>query len=159
MDFFAWMLTDARTTRVKHLSGKNAHVAVFRKAPERRTFSPQSENRFDTSKSNRQLEQTRISIFSWNPGVIEKHMAGKRHITALQEAIEYLQHECLSNHFYISHHARCAVLFNKDTFHSDLRVYSVCIHDVKGGEQIFGNAKQVGSARRSALVQNMRMPS
>ena len=35
-------------------------------------------------------------------GAIEEHIAGKWHIIALQEAIEYLQHECLMNHFFIT---------------------------------------------------------
>ena len=54
---------------------------------------------------------------------------------ALQEAIAYLQHECLANHFYITHYAGCAVLFNKDTFHSDVKVKSIYLHDTRNGQQ------------------------
>ena len=97
----------------------------------------------DNSKQNRQLEQTRISILSWNPGprrgtpgAVEKHIAGKWHIIAPEEAVEYLQHEYLTTHFYIFHLAGCGVLFNKDTFHSDLRVGSVYLHDTKSGQQV-----------------------
>ena len=95
-------------------------------------------SQFDASKPNRQREQTRLSIYSWNPGprrgtpgAIEDHIAGKWHIIALQEAIEYLQHECLTNHFFITHFAGCAVLFNKDTFHSDVQGQLAYVHDVK----------------------------
>ena len=35
---------------------------------DRRHFSPKPEYRFDNSVPNRLLEQTRISILSWNPG-------------------------------------------------------------------------------------------
>ena len=35
-------------------------------------------------------------------GAIEEHITGKWHVIALQEAIEHLQHECLTNHFYIT---------------------------------------------------------
>ena len=70
---------------------------------------PKPENRFDKSVPSRLLEQRRLSILSWNPGprrgregAIEEHIAGKWHVIALQEAIEYLQHECLTNHFYIT---------------------------------------------------------
>ena len=80
------------------------------------SLSPQPKYRFDTSVPNRLLEQNRISILKWNleprrgrPGAIEEHVAGKWHIVALQEAIEYLQHECLVNHFYITHFAGCVV--------------------------------------------------
>ena len=79
---------------------------------------------------------------SWNlgprrgtPGAIEKHIAGKWHIIALPEAIEYLQLDSLTNHFHISHNAGCAVLFNKDTLCPDVRVCSVYIHDTKNGLQ------------------------
>ena len=84
----------------------------------------------------------RVSILSWNPGprrgkpgAIEKHTAGKWHFIALQEAIEYLQHECLMNHFYITHFAGCAVLLNKDTCHSDVQVNSDYIQDTRDGQQ------------------------
>ena len=49
-------------------------------------------------------------------GAFEEHTAGKWHVIALQEAIEYLQQESLTNHFYITHHAGCAVMVNKDAF-------------------------------------------
>ena len=84
---------------------------------------PMTEGSFHPSWSNRLLEQTRLSIPSWNPrprrgreGAIEKHTAEKWRVIARQEAIEYLQHECLANHFCGTHHSGCAVLFNKDTF-------------------------------------------
>ena len=121
---------------------QSSAVPAFRKANERRNPSPQPKYRFDTSVPNRLLEQTRISSLSWNPGprrgrpgAIEEHIAGKGHIIALQEAIEYLQHECLMNHFYVTHFAGCAVLFHKDTFHSDVWVNSVDIHDNRTGQQ------------------------
>ena len=73
---------------------------------------------------------------SWNPGprrgkegAIEEHIAGKWHIIALQEAIEYLDHDYLTSHYYVTRFAGCAVLFNKDTLHSDIKVTSVYIHD------------------------------
>ena len=121
---------------------KSSAVPAFRKANERRSPSHQPKYRFDTSVPNRLLDQTRISILSWNlgprrgrPGSIEEHIAGKWHIIASQEAIEYLQHECFMNHFYITHFAGCAVFFNKDTIHSDVRVNSVYIHDTRTRQQ------------------------
>ena len=62
---------------------------------------------------------------------IEEHIAGEWHNVALQETIEFLQHECLMNHLYFCHFAGCAVSFDKDTFHSDLWVDSVNIHDTR----------------------------
>ena len=65
-----------------------------------RRYSPSPEDRFNNNVPNRLLEQTRLSILNWNPGprrgkegAIEKHIAEKWHIIALQEAIEYLQRE------------------------------------------------------------------
>ena len=34
-------------------------------------------------------------------GAIEEHIAVNWHVIALNEAIEYLQHECLTNHFHV----------------------------------------------------------
>ena len=65
-------------------------------------------------------------------GVIEEHIAGKWHVIALQEAIEYLQHECRTNHFYNTHFAGCAVMFNKDTFYSDITVKSIYLQTETG---------------------------
>ena len=103
-------------------------------------LSSPPEYRF-TSRPN-QLERTRISILSWNPGprrgtpgAIEKHIAGKWHTIAFQEAIEYLQHDSLTNSFHVSQYAGCAVLFNKDTLYPDVRVSSVYINDTKNGRQ------------------------
>ena len=88
---------------------------------------------------------------SWNKeprrrtqGAIEKHIAGKWHIIASQEAIEYLQHECFMNHVYITHFAGCAVLLNKGTFHSDIWVNSVYIHDTRTGQQQVVKESQSG---------------
>ena len=100
------------------------------------TFHPKPEYRFDNNVPNRLLEQTRLSILSWNPGprrgregASAEHIAGKWHVIALQEAIEYLQHESITNHFYITRFAGCAVMFNKDTFHSDTTAKSIYLHD------------------------------
>ena len=48
----------------------------------------------------------RLSILSWNPGprrgkdgAMERHIAVKWHIIALQEAIEYIQHEYIDESF------------------------------------------------------------
>ena len=140
--FSAWVMSDATTTRELHMACKSSAVPAFRKANERRNPSHQPIYRFDTSVPNRLLDQTGISILSWNlgprhgrPGSIEEHIAGEWHIVASQEAIEYLQHECFMNHFYITHFAGCAVLFNKDTIHSDVRVNSVYIHDTRTRQQ------------------------
>ena len=66
-------------------------------------------------------------------GAIESHIAGKRHIITLQEAIEYLDHEFLTNRFHVTHHGACAVLFNKDT--SDIKVSSFYLHDTRTCEK------------------------
>ena len=75
-----------------------------------RKLSPSNEEcRFDADVPNRLTEQTRLSIYNWNPGprcgkegAIEKHFAGKWHIITLQESIEYLDHEYLTNRFYMT---------------------------------------------------------
>ena len=136
-------MSDGTTTHEPFLSCNSSAVLALRKAHERRHPSPEPKYRFDTSVPNRLLEQTRISILCWNLaprrgrlGAIEEHIAGKWHIITSKEAIEYLQHKCLMNQLYITHLAGCALLFNKDTFRSDVRVNSVYIHQqvVKEGQ-------------------------
>ena len=69
-------------------------------------------------------------------GAIEKHIAGKWHIIALQEAIEYLDREYLTNRFCVTHYGGCAVLLNKDTFHPYIKVTSVYLHDARVGSNV-----------------------
>ena len=49
----------------------------------------------------------------------------------MQEAIEYADHELLTNRFYVTHYAGCAVLFNKETFFPDVKVKSIYLHDTR----------------------------
>ena len=87
-------------------------------------------------------EQTRLSVSNWNPGpqrgkegATGRHIAGKLHTITLQEAIEYLEHDFLTNRFHVTHYGGCAVLFNKDTFFSDIKVSSFYLHDTRACEQ------------------------
>ena len=56
--------------------------------------------------------------------LFEKQIAGKWHVITLQEAIEYVDHDILTNRFHVTHYGGCAVLFNKDTFNLDIEVRS-----------------------------------
>ena len=85
--------------------------------------------RFNDEVPNRLTEQRRLSVQNWNPGprrgkggAIERHIAVKWHIITLQEDIEYLEHEFLTNRFNVTHNGGCAVLFKKDTFFPDIKV-------------------------------------
>ena len=51
--------------------------------------------------------------------------------------------------FVHTHFAGCVVLFNKDTFHSDIQVNSVYIHDTNGQQQV---AKEDQSGRVPQVV-------
>ena len=103
--------------------------------PERHDTSAQ-ECHFDSNVPNRSSVQKRLSIYNWNPGphrgnegAIEKQIAGKWHIITLQEAIEYVDHELLTNRFHVTHYGGSVVLFHKDTFFSDVKVKSIYLHD------------------------------
>ena len=48
---------------------------------------------------------------------------------------EYVDHELLTNRFHVTHYAGCAVLFNKDTFYSNVDVKSIYLHDTRRGVQ------------------------
>ena len=87
---------------------------------------------------NRSPVKKRLSIHNWNPGpphrregAIEKHIAGKWHAITLQEAIEYVDHEPLTNRFHVTHYGGCAVLLIKDTFSLDVKAKSIYLHDIR----------------------------
>ena len=98
-------LSDPGLLLMRRVVGARSANPVYRGAHDQRQFSAKHEYRFDNSVPNRLFEQIRLSISSCNPGPrrgregeIEEHIAVKWHVIALQEAIEYLQHECLTNH-------------------------------------------------------------
>ena len=79
---------------------------------------------------------------NWNPGprrgregAIEKQIAGKWHLTTLQEASDDVEHEILHERFHVTHFAGCAVLFIKDPFYPDISVKSIYLHDTRRGVQ------------------------
>ena len=84
-----WGISDPDSTLVRHLACAGSAKAVYRDAHDRRHSSPKPEFRFDNGVPNRLLEETRLSILSWNPGrqrgregAIEGHIAGKWHVIA-----------------------------------------------------------------------------
>ena len=113
----------------RHIVDANGANPAFREAPVRKHTPSCLKYQFDGDLPNRLAEQRRLC---WNPGLrrgkegsIEEHIAGKWHIITLQEAIEYLDHEYLTNDFSVAHHGGCAIVFNMDTFLSDMKVSSV----------------------------------
>ena len=66
-----------------------------------------------------------------NEGAFEKQVAGQWQVITLQEAIEYFDHELLTNRFHVTHYGGCAVLFKKDTFYPDIEVKSHYFHDTR----------------------------
>ena len=58
-----------------------------------------------------------------------KKIAGKWQIITLQEVIDYVDHEFLTNRFHVTHNGCWAVLFNKNTFFPDVEVKSIYFHD------------------------------
>ena len=140
--YTAWVKVEPASTPERHPVSSNSANPIFREARDRRHSSPNPEYHFNNDVPNRLREQRRLSTYSWNRGprrrkedAIEKHIAGKWHIIALQEANEYLEHEYLTSHFYVTHCGGCAVLLNKDTFHSNIKVTSVYLHDTRYGQQ------------------------
>ena len=64
--------------------------------------------------------------------LFEKQIAGKRHVITLQEEIEHVLTTNSSRiKFHETHHGGCAVLFNKDTFYTDIEVKSNYLHDTR----------------------------
>ena len=136
--FSTWVKADPNDTLERHVVDVRKAFAEYREASVRRQDAPAQEYIFDSSVPNRSSVQKRLSIYNWNPGprrgregAIEKQIARKWHIITLQEAIEYVDHELLTNRFHVTHYEGCAVLFNKDTFHPDIKVKSIYLHDIR----------------------------
>ena len=141
-DFTAWVKSDPETILKRHVVDSKGIYPAYREAPARRHSPSSSGYHFDNNVPNRSAEQTRRSVSNWNPGprrgkagAIESHIAGKWHIITLQEAIEYLEHDFLTNRFHVTHYGGCAILFNKDTFFSDIKVSSFYLHDTRACEK------------------------
>ena len=136
------MKSDPETILRRHVVNVTRAFAEFREEPAR-NHSPSSQGyHFNKDMPNRSTEQTRLSVYNWNlglrrgkKGAIERHIAGKLHIITSQEAIEYLEHDFLTNRFHVTHYGGCAILFNKDTFFSDNKVSSTHLHDTGACEQ------------------------
>ena len=110
-------------------------VADFREASGRRHDTSSQAYRFDKNVINRTPVQKRLSINNWNPGprrgkedAFEKQFAGKWHVITLQEASEYVGHDILTNRSHVTHYA-CAILYNKETFYTNIEVKSIYLHD------------------------------
>ena len=136
--FITWVKTDPDVTLVRHMVDVQKAVADFREASERRHDTSSQAYRFDKNVPNRSLVQKRLSIYNWNPGprrgkedAFEKQIGGKWHVITLQEAIEYVDHDILTNRFHVTHYGGCAILFNKDIFYPRTEVKSLYLHDTR----------------------------
>ena len=140
--FSAWVKTDFVNTLGRHTVDVKGVNAAFRDAPARKHSASGQEYHFNNDMPNRLTEQKRLSVYNWNPGpqrgkegAIEKHIAVKWHIITLQEAIEYLDQEFLTNRFHVTQYGGCAILLNKDTFFPDIKVTSLYLHDLRYSQQ------------------------
>ena len=136
--FTTWVKTDPDATLVQHMVDVQKAVADFREASERRPDTSSQAYRFDKNLPNRSPVQKRLSINNWNPGprrgkedAFEKQIAVKWHVITLQEAIEYVDHDILSNRFHETHYGGCAILYNKNTLYPDIDVKSIYLHDTR----------------------------
>ena len=91
----------------RHVVNVTRACAEFREAEARKHSPSSQEYHFNRDMPNRSTEQARLSVYNWNTGprrekegAIESHIAVKWHIITLQEAIEYLDHDFLTNRFH-----------------------------------------------------------
>ena len=76
-------------------------------------------------------------------GTLGLDVGGKTHLknklrrtgifVTLQEASDYVDHDILQERFHVTHFEGCAILFNEDTFYSDIDVKSMYLHDTRRG--------------------------
>ena len=116
----------------QHMVDIEKATAEFREVSERRHATSSHMNSSSKRFATRSVVQRRLSIYNWNPGrrpgkedAFKQQIAGMWHIITLQEASEYVDHELLTNRSHMTHYAGCAVLFNKNTFHTNVDVKSI----------------------------------
>ena len=121
--FTAWAKADPNDTLERHMVDVRKAFAKYREASVRKQEASVQEYFFDGSVPNRFSVQKRLRVYNFNPGprrgkeeAIEKRIAGKWHIITLQDAIENVDHELLTNRFHVTHNCGCAVLFKRIHF-------------------------------------------
>ena len=136
--FTAWVKMNPHEVLVHHTVDVQKATADFREASERKPATSSDTNSVNKHFATRSIVQNRLSIFHWNPGprrgkenAFEKQIAGRWHVTTLQEASEYVDHDILTGRFHVTHYAGCAILNNKDTFYSNIDVKSIYLHDTR----------------------------
>ena len=134
--FTAWVKMDPHEVLVRHIVDVQKATADFREASEMRPATSSQTNRFNKNISNRSPVQKRLSIFNWNPGPdAEKKMPSKSRLQAggmslpCRKHLNMSIHDILTGRFHVTHYAGCAILFNKDTFYTNIDVKSIYLHD------------------------------
>ena len=140
--FTMWGKMSPQEILAEHVVDIHKVVAEFRDASERIQSSPSQSYGVNKYFSSQSPVQKRLSIYNWNPGprrgkedALEKQIAGKWHIIALQESSDHVGHDILQERFHVTHFAGCAILFNKDTFYPNISVKSIYLHDTRRGVQ------------------------
>ena len=87
------------------------HPGNHFQVPVRQRESPQSHQKTHQWTLNHWTRQHHRHLVFKAPS--KNHIAGKLHIIALQEAMEYLLHECLTSHFQVTHYGGCGILFQQ----------------------------------------------
>ena len=136
--FTAWVKVSPHEVLVQHVVDIQKATANFREASERKPATSSHTNSVNKHFATRSIVQKRLSIYNWNPGprrgkddAFENQNAGRWHVITLQEASEYVDHDILTSRFQVTHYAGCAILFNKDTFHTNIDVKSIYLHDTR----------------------------
>ena len=113
-------------------------TADFREASERRHDTSSQAYRFNKILSCRSPVQERLSICNWNPGPRRgKKMPSRSKSQAggtssrYKKQSEYVDHDILTYRFHVTHYGGCPILFNKDTFHPNIDVKSIYLHDIR----------------------------
>ena len=134
----AWVKMNPDEVLVHHMVDVQKATADFHEASEWRPATSSHTNCANKHFETRSLVQKRLSIYNWNPGLrrgkedaFEKQIAGRWHVLTLQEASEFVDHDILTGRFHVTHHAGCAILFNKDTFFPNIDVRSIYLHDTR----------------------------
>ena len=140
--FTMWGTMSPHEILAEHVADIHKIVADFRDAFQRNPSSSSQSYCVNKYFSYQSPMQKRLSICNWNLGprrgkedAFEKQIAGKWHIVTLQEASDYVDDEILHERFHVTHFAGCAIVYNKDTFYSDISVKSIYLHDTRRGLQ------------------------
>ena len=136
--FTTWLNADFNTILERHAVDVRKALAEFREASARRHDTSAQEYHFDSNVPNRSSAtktggaSTTIQDLDAEERALLRNKSQAKGISShCRKRLNTLTTSSSRTGFHVTHYGGCAVLFNKDTFFTDVKVKSIYLHDIK----------------------------